>query len=129
MRDNHLVLADGQAITADAATTNYVDLGADFDWGAGEPLFAHFRVDENFNTLTSLTFILQTDTDAAFGSPKELLRSPAVPLASLVVGYHLELPIPPGVEGKLRGYLDVTGTNPTTGKISAWVGPAPQTNV
>lgn len=140
--DDTLVFSDHQAVTADAASTNQVDIGAagtafghaaavrrDIGIGTHIPIFV--AVTEDFNTLTSLTLVLQTDNDVAFGSAKEVARSAAIPLASLVAGYQLQWPalIPEGVDERyVRLYYDVTGTNPTTGKIFAAIVAARQTN-
>jgi hypothetical protein len=140
--DDTLVLSDAQAITADAASTNIIDLGAAGtayghsaavrrDVGIGTHIPLLLIVTEAFNTLTSLTVIVQVDNDAAFGSPKEVARSAAIPLASLVAGYTFPFPaeLPEGTDERyLRLYYDVTGSNPSTGKVTAAVVAGRQTN-
>jgi hypothetical protein len=139
--DNSLLFSDDQAITADAASTNIIDLGAtgtpyggraltaDFGKGHEIPLFIY--VTASFNTLTSLTVSLQCDSTDAFSSPKEI-ASKTYALASLTAGTVLSFPecIPEGADERyLRLYFDVVGTNPTTGKITAGVVAARQTNM
>lgn len=141
--DNTLIFSDGQAITADAGSTNVIDLKATgTPYGAsaalardigksscGIPL--NIVVTEAFNNLTSLTISLQVDDNAAFSSPKTVAVSDAIPLASLVAGFRPSFPdyIPEGAnEQYMRLYYDVTGTAPSTGKITASVVAGRQTN-
>lgn len=113
--------SDAQAITADAASTNIVDMGAVANQGAGEALIVSINLTEAFNTLTSLTFQLQCDNDVAFGSARTLTQL-TVALAELTLGAQFSLPVPlERVERYLRLNYDVTGTNPTTGKVDAWL--------
>jgi hypothetical protein len=133
--DNTLVFSDSQAITADAGSTNIIDLGAAGtayghsaavrrDIGIGTEIPIILTVTEAFNTLTSLTVSLQVDDDVAFGSPKTVASSAAIPLASLTLGYRFTWPseIPEGTDERyMRLYYDVTGTNPTLGKVSAMI--------
>lgn len=141
--DNTLVFSDGQAITGDAGSTNVIDLKAtDTPYGAGAALARdigksshaiplNIVVTEAFNNLTSLTISLQVDDNAAFSSAKTVATSAAIPLASLVAGYRPSFPdyIPEGTDEQyMRLYYDVTGTNPSTGKITASVVAGRQTN-
>lgn len=140
--DNTLIFSDAQAITADAASTNIIDLGAAGtpyghasavrrDIGIGTEIPIIVQVVESFNTLTSLTISLQVDDDVAFGSPTTIATAPTVVLASLVAGYRFTWPseLPEGTnERYLRLYYDVIGTNPSTGKITAAIVAGRQTN-
>lgn len=125
------MFSDKQAITADAASTNVIDLGAPEtpmfakaaitqDFGRGRPIPITIQVVETFNTLTNLIINVQCDNDVAFGSPKTLL-STTVLLADLVAGRKIPpYFIPEGIDERyLRLFYDVTGTNPTLGKITA----------
>lgn len=122
----------GQAITASAASTNYVDLGAlgtipglsttpVRDLGKGNRIPILIQVTEAFATLTSLTVGIQTDDNSAFSSAATILSSPAIPVASLVVGYQFTIDlIPPKTnERYLQLYFTVAGSNATTGKVFA----------
>lgn len=133
--DNTQVFSDSQAITADAGSTNTIDLKAPGtpygyaaaltrDIGIGEPVPLLVTVTEAFNTLTSLTVSIQVDDNEAFSSAKTVASSGPIPLASLVLGYQFKFPhaIPEGTDERyIRLYYDVTGTNPTLGKIFAGV--------
>jgi len=120
--DKQNLFSDAQAITADAASTNVVDLGqSTYDHGPGNPLVVQVNLPQAFNTLTSLTFQVQTDDDEAFGSSRNLTAL-TVELARLTLGAAFTIPLPlEGVERYVRMYYDVTGTNPTTGQVDAFL--------
>lgn len=139
--DKQTLLSDGQLVTADAPSTNIIDLGATGapfgssvalvrDLGKGDckvPLA--IMVAAAFNNLTSLRLVLQVDNDPAFGSPKNVAER-TYQLSELAGGM---LEFPDGfVEGTneryVRLFYDITGTAPTTGAITAGVVAARQTN-
>lgn len=140
--DNTLVLSDSQAITADAGSTNVIDLGAagtpagasaalTYDIGKGTDIELILHVTEAFNNLTSIEVSMQVDDNAAFSSPVTVSRGPVVLLAALTLGARLTYPsrIPEGVnERYFRLFYDITGTAPTTGKLLAAIVAARQTN-
>ena len=126
--DNQTLLSNAQAITADAGSTNQIDLsprasGLIRDIGPGKPIPLLVQVVEAFNNLTSIVVSIQTDEDSAFGSPTTVASTGAIPLASLVAGYQFNLDYIPRdtQERYMRLYYDITGTAPTTGKITAGV--------
>ena len=135
-----LLYSDDQAITATAASTNVIDHGAKgtpygavggpgVGIGEGEPVPLDIMVTEDFNTLTSLNIALQMDDNEAFSSPTTLWDIDVV-LADLVVGYNVpQMYIPAGItERYTRLNYTVTGTNPTTGQITAGITGGRQTN-
>lgn len=133
--DRTLLFSDGQAITATAASTNVIDLGATGTvYGASSPIVRELgfgteaemvvTVTQSFNNLTSLTISLETDDNAAFSTPNTVWTSPAYTLAQVATGAKYLLPdaIPAGVnERYLRLKYTVAGTAPTLGKITAGV--------
>lgn len=139
--DSTLLLSNAQAITADAASTNIIDLGAPGkvygaganlirDVGKGKPIPLLVQVVEAFATLTSLTISLQVDDADTFGSPKTVWTSPAIPVAELIAG---KVVVPEYIqrgtnERYMRLYYDVTGSNATAGKITAGVTMGNQSN-
>jgi hypothetical protein len=129
--DLQSMFSDKQAITADAASTNVIDLGApetplfakapiSQDVGKGRAIPVHIQVVETFNNLTNVVVSLQVDNDVAFGSPKTV-SSVTVLLADLKAGKRIPpFYIPEGVDERyVRLFYDITGTAPTTGKITA----------
>jgi hypothetical protein len=135
------LFSDGQAITGDARSTNTIDLGATGtpfgasaalvrDIGKGSRVPLSVIVSQTFNNLTSLTISLQVDDNDAFSSAKTVAQI-VVPAADLVVGRQLPFPdyVPEGTnERHLSLYYDVTGTNPSTGALTAGIVAARQTN-
>ena len=127
--DRSLLFSDGQAITATAASTNLVDLGAhdityprDEGFGTQIPLVC--TVTQTFNTLTSLTISIEMDDNAAFSSATTIWTSPAYLLADLAIGKKYLLPdyLPAGLtERYVRLKYTVAGSAPTLGKITAGV--------
>lgn len=122
------LFSNAQAITATAASTNIIDRGDNKDVGAAGDIPLCIQVTESFNNLTSLAVAFQTDSDSAFGSPTTLFTV-TVPLASLVAGYIAPvIVVPKDCERYLRLNYTVTGTAPTTGKVTAGVVAGVQTN-
>lgn len=135
--DRQTLFSDRQLVTATAGSVDQIDLaprgtGIVRDVGAGNNLPVLIQVVETFNNLTSLTVSIQVDEDSAFGSPKTVAVSPAIPLASLVAGFNFpQLDyIPRGSDERyLRLFYTVAGTAPTAGRITAGIQlGGPQTN-
>jgi hypothetical protein len=141
--DNSLVLSESQAITATAASTNVIDLGATgTPYGAAGALVADvgklddegiqmiLNVVEAFNNLTSLTVALQSDDNSSFSSPTEICtRTYALAEINAVKKLNFPARLPEGTnERYLRLNFTVTGTAPTTGKVTAMIVAARQTN-
>jgi hypothetical protein len=128
------LFSDGQTITATAASTNVVDLGAygltmPRDAGLGTSIPLVVAVTQSFNNLTSLTISIETDDNAAFSSPTTVWTSPAYTLAQVAQGAKYLLPdsLPAGVsERYVRMKYTVAGTAPTLGKITVGVAAARQ---
>lgn len=140
--DDTLVFSDAQAITATAASTNVIDIGAaGTPYGAGTAVRRDIgvatnipitvTVTETFATLTSLTISLQVDSTAAFSSPATVATGPTVAAAALLAGTQLSFPaeIPEGVnEQYVRLLYTVAGSDATAGKITAAIVAGRQTN-
>jgi len=139
--DANNIWSDQQAITATAASTNVLDLGA-----AGTPFGSPVALtpdigkefdipiaiicQQAFNNLTSLTVAFQTATDAAFTTPVEVATRTYLAAELAAVGL-LNFParVPQGTNLRFTRLLyTVTGTAPTTGKVFAGIVAARQTN-
>ena len=129
--DLQSMFSDQQAITADAASTNQIDLGVPGtpmhakapitqDVGRGRPIQIVTQITQAFNNLTSMAVIVQTDNDPAFGSPK-VIQTTTLLLAELVAGKRVApFYLPQGItERYIRLFYDITGTAPSTGKVTA----------
>lgn len=126
--DAKLLLSNQQAITATAPSTDVIDTGSEKDVGKGGCVPLVIQVTEDFNTLTSLAVAIQTDSDSAFGSPKTL-ATVTILLADLKAGYISPvITLPQGCERYIRLNYTVTGTAPTTGKVTAGIVAGVQTN-
>lgn len=131
--DKQNLFSEAQAVTASAASTNVIDLGATDSkiqpfHNKGGGFMVNAQVVENFNNLTSLKVGLQTANDEAFSSPDTVLETTVV-LASLKAGYIFPLSVlPEGMKRYVRLYYTVTGTAPTTGKMTAGLVLDKQTN-
>jgi hypothetical protein len=136
-----LLLSDDQAITATAASTNHIDLGANgtphgaaaalgYGPGEGRPVPLEVIVTEAFNNLTSLTVALQYDDNDSFSSPVTV-KDQVVLLADLTVGKNIfpDLYLPADINQRYwRLNYTVSGTDPTTGQITAGISGGRQTN-
>lgn len=126
--DKKLLMSNAQAITASAASTDVIDRGDQKDVGRAADIPLCILVVEAFNTLTSLTIEVQADDNSGFSSPR-ILFSVIVPLADLKLGYQTPvITLPQKTERYLRLNYTVTGTAPTTGKVTAGVVAGVQTN-
>lgn len=126
--DQQALFSAAQAITATAASTNVIDTGSNKDVGKYGDIPLLIQVVEGFNNLTSLTVTVQTDDNSAFSSAADVL-SMTIPLASLVLGYKSPvITLPMKMERYIRLNYTVTGTAPTTGKVTAGITGGLQTN-
>ncbi|MCY1981090.1 hypothetical protein OW789_08915 [Klebsiella pneumoniae] len=126
--DQQALFSAAQAITATAASTNVIDTGSNKDVGKYGDIPLLIQVVEGFNNLTSLTVTVQTDDNSAFSSAADVL-SMTIPLASLVLGYKSPvITLPMKMERYIRLNYTVTGTSPTTGKVTAGITGGVQTN-
>lgn len=138
--DTTLLLSDAQSITATAASTNVLDLGAmgraygaaadlPRDVGKGEPVPLLVQVVEGFNNLTSLKIDIELDSTEAF-TPDKTIPLGTFALAELVAGFSVPFPsLPNGINLRyMRLKYTVTGTAPTTGAITAGIVAGLQTN-
>ncbi|HHL5027145.1 TPA: Bbp16 family capsid cement protein [Klebsiella pneumoniae] len=126
--DQQALFSAAQAITATAASTNVIDTGSNKDVGKYGDIPLLIQVVEGFNNLTNLTVTVQTDDNSAFSSAADVL-SMTIPLASLVLGYKSPvITLPMKMERYIRLNYTVTGTAPTTGKVTAGITGGVQTN-
>lgn len=139
--DINNMFSNAQAITATAASTNIIDLGATGtvygaaaaivrDIGPGNNAEVRIQVVQSFNNLTSLQVDLQTDDNSGFASPATAWTSGAILLAQLVAGYVFNMEDFPRRtnERYMRLQYTVVGTAPTLGQITAGAVMAGQTN-
>ncbi len=125
LRDAQLSLCTAQAFSADAATTNGLDLGVARNIGDGNRLsfYIHTTVAADHTTGDeTYSFDIQTDGDSAFGSATKL-HTVTIPYSSLTANSLVEIPLPEGLvfERYARIFFDGAGTTPTV-TASIWLG-------
>lgn len=117
----------GQAVTADAASTNVWDLITNRDVGAGNEINFNFLVTTTFESLVSMTIKIQSSADNV--TYVDLMQSPLLLLASLTAGCSLIYKLPrkqlndpvAGTPNRyLRAFYDVN-TDATAGAIACWI--------
>lgn len=113
--DKTLELSDGQAVTADAASTNIIDMtAAGLNSGIGEPLYLAVTVQVAPDATTgdeTYQVTLQGDDNTGFSSPNTLASFPIPRTAK--VGDVFFAPLPSTNERYIRAFYDVGGTTPT----------------
>ena len=127
--DKENLFSDNQAITADAASTNVINLakGKLKEVAFGTPIPIRIQATQGFTVTgtVSLNIKVQTDDNEAFSSPTTLVETGAISSTDLVAGYVAPIKfVPKGNEKYMRLYYDVTissGGSITAGKIFAGV--------
>lgn len=137
--DKENLFSNAQAITASAASTNTIDLGATGtpvgasaalkrDIGPGKPIPLRIQVVQAFNNLTSLTVAVQKSAD---NSTFTDVVSETIALADLKAGATTKglrfIPLTADARYVRLNYT-VTGTAPTAGAITAGIVAAHQEN-
>lgn len=130
MQDKLLVLAENQAITAAAVSDFYIDDTVVVN--PGHTMTAETRVRTLFTGTAGSTLIvaIEVGTDATFGTKKTLATSAAIPLADLVVGKQILVPIPFNFDNTytfMRAYF-TPSVNFTAGKVDTVIQPSVFTN-
>src|SRR5687767_11704243 len=118
--DALLLLSDAQAVTADAVSTNTIDLGASSpsrEIGTGEPMVVLVTVDVAADfTTTDETYAFEVIQSAAANlSSATVLARRVLTAAQLAAGAIFAIPIPSGTPSAryLGMNYDVGGTTPT----------------
>jgi hypothetical protein len=130
--DRQNLFGQDQAVTASAASTDYVDCGNARDIGNGTPLEILVLVTEAAAAAGAATVqvALQSDDNPSFSSPANLVMSDAIPKASLLAGTEiLRVPVPAGCERYLRLYFTVATGPLTAGKFTSGLVPLRQSNL
>lgn len=119
--DAHQQFSDAQALTATAASTNYVDLGVDRDMGKGEPLAVVITVGTALAG-TSPTFqpSIETDDNSSFSSASTIITGQSY--SSLAAGAKIVVPLPHTNERYVRVKYTLGGTSPTA-TVDAYLQP------
>ena len=110
--DYNLQLSDAQSVTADAASTNVIDLGADRDIGPGEDMKIVVSFDVAMGgSSPTLAVQVQTDDNSSFSSASTVQTSRTISAAA--AGDTLVMGLPDTNERYIRLNYDVGGSSPT----------------
>ncbi len=124
MYDKLNTFGTDQAVTATAASTDIIDLGAVRDIGNGEPLELVILVTETVTAsgAATVTFTLETDDNSGFSSVAVLASSGAIGKAALTAGTEvLRVKVPLDAERYLRTNYTVATGPLTAGKFTAFL--------
>lgn len=122
--DSELELSDAQAVTAAAASTNTIDLGAARDIGVGEELYVVGVVTTAMTDASSdstLAVKLQTDDNSSFSSAADIQDLFTFPATSPVGTMKFARIQPAAFERYLRGYYTPANGNLTTGSFDLFI--------
>lgn len=124
--DKQLELSDAQAVTGDAASSNYIDLQSSGSWAENDARLV-VKVNTSFDSAGdggTLTLKVQTDDDSEFGTATDIYTSAAIAQSALTKGAVL-LAVRLSDLGTLKRYLRVyydNGTEAfTAGKVDAFM--------
>lgn len=125
--DKFLQVSNAQVITATAVSTDVIDAGATKnpaigrDLGGGTQLFLEVTVGATFTAAGAgtLTIALQDSADNATFA--DVLTTPPLALASLVVGSRFYIPLPAKMRRYIRANYTVATGPMTAGNVSAQI--------
>lgn len=125
--DGQLEFSNSQAVTASAASTNFIN--TEIVAGLIGPGMGELEVVVQVDTAVTasggatVTFSLQTDDNSSFSSASTLLTTAAIGKATLVAGYEVAIWRVPvaNVEQYLRVYYTVATGPLTGGAFSAYI--------
>lgn len=122
--DSQSLFSDAQAVTAAAASTNYIDLKvANAQLGNGEPLYIHLNVDvalTDSGSDSTVAVTIEQDDNTSFSSATSVQTLFTV-AATAAAGTVYKAYIAPGVitERYIRLYYTPANGNLTTGSFTA----------
>lgn len=123
--DKENLYSDAQAVTASAASTNYIDHGVARDLGTGENLYlvvACVTAMTDSGSDSTVAVALEVDGDSAFGSVDNTITVGTFSALS-AAGTVKYLRLPPGSVNSryTRVYYTVANGNLTTGSFTAFL--------
>ena len=121
--DRQNLFGQDQAVTASAATTDYIDRER-------PEILVLCTQDVTAAGAATVTVAMQTDDNSSFSTPVNLVLSDAIPKASLTAGTQvLRVAVPYGTERYLRLFYTVATGPLTAGKFTSGLVPLRQANV
>lgn len=121
--DKQNVLGTAQAVTASAASTDYLDIGAASDLGVvgGMHLMVTCTESATAAGAATMSIAIQCDDNSSFSSAKTVAITDVIGKASLVASMEpIFIPLPIGLDERyIRAYYTVATGPLTAGKFSA----------
>jgi len=120
--DSKLILSDGQAITASAASDNEIDFGAaGLDIGQGNPIYLEVWLDTAFDTsANTLTITLKDSPDGTTYTDRMVVLPAKATSALLTAGKLQKVALPYNLARYIELYYTVSA-GLTSGKINAFL--------
>ena len=125
--DKNLQISAAQVVTVTAVSTDVIDAGATKnptigrDLGGGTQLFLEITVGAAFTAAGAGTLTIALQDSADNSSFADVLTTPALALASLVVGARFYIPLPAKMRRYIRANYTVATGPMLTGNVSAQV--------
>lgn len=126
----NMAFSVAQSVLATTDATNVIDLGESPTLRAicpANPMGVRLVVTEAYNNLTSITVAVKSDSTTSLDTSETVMGTQTILLAGLTLGAEYFIPID-CVTQTCERYLGieytVTGTAPTTGKLTAVLVPA-----
>lgn len=124
--DSQLLLSDAQAVTAAAASTNYIDLGlAGRNIGTGESLYVVLVVDVALTDASSDSTVevkLEMDDNTSFSSEADLqVLFTVAATAAAGTKYIARISSNSAIEQYVRAYYTPANGNLTTGSFTTFI--------
>lgn len=113
IEDHALLLSADQALTATAASTNYVDLSSDRDIGPGgtKYLVVTSKAAPG-GTSPTIAITIETDDNSSFSSAATVATSGTIAEAAFGSGTRVVVPFPFANERYVRAKFTLGGTSP-----------------
>lgn len=125
--DRNLQVSIAQLVTATAPSTDVIDAGSTKnpaigrDLGGGTQLFLEITVGATFTAAGAATMNIALQDSADNSSFADVLVTPPLALASLVVGARFYIPLPAKMRRYIRANYTVATGPMTAGNLSAQV--------
>jgi hypothetical protein len=127
--DKQNQFSDAQAVTVDAISSNVIDTlpmtsnpNTVQNLGGLAAMFLCIQVTETFATTVSVTITLESDSTADLATSATVhINTGAIPVATLVAGYTLFIPLPIGNYERYLGVRYDVSTSATAGKFNAFL--------
>lgn len=127
---NSSTYAHYQAITGNAASNSYIDLGVNAKkmFSGKKPVYLVVRVGTAFAKLTSLGIALESDTSSGFGAVLKQVLNMTIAKAGLTAGACVVCQILPNQNWQryLRLYFTNNGTAEDAGTVYAYLTDQPE---